>query len=438
MFQRSDRGPVMKLKRHALSISIVSVALITAACGSSGSSSGSGSGSGSGSARTINIGVETGLTGADTTVGVPQLDGIKLAIDQINAAGGVKIGSTKYTIKLTSEDDASTPTTGVEVVQKLIGSNIHFMLGILSSDVVQAFLPIVSKQSDLIAIASGTALPSFTASPNAFRSASPTTEDTALDLNIIKQHGWKSIGIFTDRTHAGYVQETPVETTKLASLGVKIADSEEYTVGDTQYGPQLTKMLAKHPQVIDLRGYAADALRIIIQARQLGYTGPFITTAGLDPTEVIQENAAKYMSQVYNLSNLPSVEQVAIAPTNGVLGPVSTSTIAAAKKMSAAYQAKFNQPVGLLSGFSYGTVYMLVQAIKDAGTTTNIPAIESALNHLKLSQLISVLPEPFTAGAGGLLFTNRNTSQAGSVAVWKGKTFVAVSSLAATYPGVTS
>lgn len=378
-----------------------------------------------------------GLTGADTTVGVPQLDGIKLAIDQINAAG-LKIGNTKYKIQLTSEDDASTPTTGVEVVQKIIGSNIHFMLGILSSDVVQAYLPIISKQSDLITIASGCALPSLTDSSNSFRSASPTTEDTALDLNIIKQKGWKTIGIFTDRTHAGYVQETPVEDAQLADLGVKIVDSEEYTVGDTQYGAQLTKMLAQHPQVIDLRGYAADALRIIIQARQLGYTGPFITTAGLDPTEVVQENAAKYMSQVYNLSSLPSVQQVATATPTSPVGDVTATTATAASTMAKEYQAKFGQPVGLLSGYSYGTVYMLIQAMKDAGTTTNIPAIEKALNSLKLSQLISVLPEPFIPGPGGTLFVNRNTLSPGSVGVWQNNTFQAVSSLSTSYAGVTS
>jgi branched-chain amino acid transport system substrate-binding protein len=432
MRQRSIRRPSTRLNGRALGISLACVALAAAACSSSSNSGGAAASS----TGTIAIGAEMGLTGADTTVGVPQLDGIKLAIDQLNAKG-IKIGKTKYTIQLTAEDDASTPTTGVEVVQKIIGANIHFMLGILSSDVVQAYLPIISKQSDLISIASGCALPSLTGTSNVFRSASPTTEDTALDLNMIKEKGWKTIGIFTDRTHAGYVEETRVEDAQLAKLGVKIVDSEEYTVGDTQYGAQLTRMLAQHPQVIDLRGYAADALRIIIQARQLGYTGPFITTAGLDPTEVVQENAAKYMSQVYNLSSLPSVQQVASATTNGPLGHVAPATAAAAKSMGAAYQAKFGQPAGLLSGYSYGTVYMLIQAMKDAGTTTNIPAIESALNKLKLSQLLPVLPEPFVAGPGDLLFSKRDTLSPGSVGIWKDNTFVAASPLSTSYAGVT-
>jgi branched-chain amino acid transport system substrate-binding protein len=417
-------------RRAIIPVLGAAIALVAAGCGSSGSSSGSSGSSGTG---TVVIGSETGLTGPDQAVGVPQLDGIELAADQINAAGGFTVAGKKYKISIDSQDDTSTPTVGVEVVQKLLGSNVHFMLGVLSSDVVQAYLPIIANNANLITIASGAALPSLVAHPNIFRSAYPTTQDTAMDLNYIKQRGWKTIGIFTDRTHAGYVEETPIEVKMLGSIGVKIVDSEEYTIGDTQYGAQLSKMLAKHPQVIDLRGYATDALRIVIQARQLGYTGPFITTSGPIAAEVTSENATKYMTNVYSLSS-PGAQEVAAAPA----GKYPAVTEAAAKALDTAYQAKFHQAVGLLTGNSYATVWILTKAMQDAGSTTNLAAIRTALLKEKYSEVQTHIAYPLEPGMGGLLFQNHDTVSPGAVSVFQNGEFTDLESISAAYPGVTS
>lgn len=413
--------------RRAVTVLVATASVVAAGCASSGGSSGS---SGTG---TVTIGAETGLTGATQAVGVPQLNGIKLAIDQINSAGGFTVGGKKYKIKLVAEDDTSVPTVGVEVVQKLINQNVHFLLGVLSSDVTQAYLPIIAHQDNLITLASGVALPKLTTYPNNFRSATPTTIDTAMDLNYVKQRGWKTIGIITDRTHAGYVEETPIELAKFQSLGVKVVDTEEYSLGDTQFGAQLSKMLAKHPQVIDLRGYATDAIRIAIQARQLGYTGPMITSSGPIPAEVTEEHGQSAMKGVYSLQS-PGVLQVA----DGKPGEYPAASIAAAKAMSKAYQAKFHQEVGLLSGYSYQTVYMLMQAMKNAGTTTDVAKIRDALMGLKVSQVASHLAEPVIPGPGGVLFQRQDTLSPGAASVFKHGQFVKVSNVSTSYPGVTS
>ena len=254
-----------------------------------------------------------------------------------------------------------------------------------------------------------------------------------MDLNFVKQRGWKSIGNFTDRTHAGYVEETAIEDKMLGNLGVKIVDSEEYSIGDTQYGAQLSKMLAKHPQVIDLRGYATDALRIVIQARQLGYTGPIITTSGPIASEVTQENATKYMANVFSLQ-APGVLEVAGAAA----GTYPAVTIAAAKSLAKAYQAKFHQEVGLLTGNSYATVWILVKAMEDAGSTTGVAAIRTALTKEKYSEVETHISYPMQPGPGGLLFQNHDTVSPGAVSVFKDGQFANLEAISAAYPGVTS
>src|ERR1700761_2998278 len=90
IWSRPIRGRVTSLPLLAAGV-IAAAAL--AGCGSSGSSASSGSSGG-----TVTFAMETGLTGADAEVGGPQLDGFKLAVDQINAAGGIPVGSGKYKI----------------------------------------------------------------------------------------------------------------------------------------------------------------------------------------------------------------------------------------------------------------------------------------------------------------------------------------------------
>ena len=62
-------------------------------------------------------------------------------------------------------------------------------------------------------------------------------------------------------------------------------------------------------------------------------------------------------------------------------------TIAAAKSLAKAYQAKFHQEVGLLTGNSYATVWILVKAMEDAGSTTDVAAIRTALTKEKYSEV---------------------------------------------------
>jgi hypothetical protein len=189
--------------------------------------------------------------------------------------------------------------------------------------------------------------------------------------------------------------------------------------------------------VIDIRGYATDALVIIQQARALGYTGPFITTSGPTAAEVVKENVQSDMNNVFALST-PGVNQVATASP----GTFPAYAETAAQNMAKNYRAAFNSALGLLSGNSYATVYVLVQAMKAAGSTTNLSAIESALTNLKVSEVQVHLPMPITPGLGGALFQKHDALQPMYVSKFAPLTssgqFVTVEPINATYPGVTS
>lgn len=366
------------------------------------------------------------------------MNGIKLAVSEINASGGFVVGNVSYTITLDPEDDASTPTTGVEVVQKMIGNGEHFMLGMLSSDVVSAYLPIIGGRTDFLAIASGVSLPSVTSYPNLFRLAAGSIQQTAsAEVNFMKSKGWHNVAIFTDRTHAGFMQEDKPEVDALRSAGISVADEEYYSIGTAQYGAQLSVVLAKHPDAIDIRGYPKDALTIIHQARALGYTGPFVTASDPTASQVTAANVEADMHDVFTIA-APFVTQVATAQP----GAFPNYAEAAAQRLAQSYTSMFGSPMGLLSGPGYATTYILVQAMKDAKTTSNIAAIENALNKMTISEVEAHLPQQVIPGPGNTLFQKHDAVLPWLVSEFKPLTssgqFVIDGPVSGSYPGLSS
>ena len=106
--------------------------------------------------KTLVIGEIAELTGAAEAVGGPQHNGIKLAVDEINAAGGLKVGGDTVKIDLRTEDTKSDPTTGVTIVQKLLNRDgAHLLVGSLSGAVAGAYLPIIQNREDVINVVVG-------------------------------------------------------------------------------------------------------------------------------------------------------------------------------------------------------------------------------------------------------------------------------------------
>ena len=149
---RRPRGGVMnrsmtvarhatKPRRLALPALIAASALIVAACGSSGGGGSSASGSGS-SGGTVHLGFISTLSGPLAEIGDDMLDGAKVAVEQVNAAGGVDGGKK---LVLDAKDDQLTPATAAADARSLVNSGDKLILGMLDSSVCLAVAPVVQS-----------------------------------------------------------------------------------------------------------------------------------------------------------------------------------------------------------------------------------------------------------------------------------------------------
>jgi len=80
--------------------------------------------------KTLDIGLSDSLTGPGAVYGLPQSNAVKMAVDEINAKGGIKAGADSYKLNIISYDDKANPTEGTNVVRKLIDrDSVKYIVG---------------------------------------------------------------------------------------------------------------------------------------------------------------------------------------------------------------------------------------------------------------------------------------------------------------------
>jgi branched-chain amino acid transport system substrate-binding protein len=354
------------------------------------------------------------LSGPGQTNGVAQANSVKLAVDEINKAGGLKVGDKSYKIKLDVHDDRSQATAGVTAVQKMLSSGKPvLMVGSLSSAVTGAYAPIIRDRDDVISVVLGAAL-FFTADDKAiYHPRVAVAQYTGSTVSFLKsQPNIKRVGILTDNKHGGFVEQTPALKDGLTKVGIDVVGQEEFSFGATQFGPQITALVRGNPDAINIRGYGGDVARAIKQARDLGYKGLIVTSSGTVVKDVVDAQAEAAMSNVRDLF-VPLASDLIEGGRNGDK----------AKAFETAYKSNFKEDSGATSLSAYGGVYILARAVQKAGSTDNIPAIRKALDEITLAEVPEVI-EPIVPQDGGKIFKNHQAMFALVVREWKDGRFV--------------
>jgi branched-chain amino acid transport system substrate-binding protein len=288
--------------RGALVIAAV-VALAAPGCdklggGKSNGSAGSGSGSGPGvQTGPIVIGHFASLTGSEATFGVSTDHGVILALEERNAAGGVK--GRKLEVK--TLDDASKSSEAGNVVQRLISEDhVVALLGEVASGsslaggkVAQQFgVPMISPSSTNKKVTEGRDMVSRVCFLDEFQGyvVAKFAKDQKLD----------KVAVLFDQ--AAPYSKGLAETFKSEFEGLKgtITTSQAYTAGDADVSAQLQSIKTSGAQAVFLPGYYTDAGNIVNQARKLGITVPFLGGDGWDSSKLAEIGGAAIEGSYYS------------------------------------------------------------------------------------------------------------------------------------------
>ncbi len=231
-------------------------------------------------AQDIKIGHFGSLTGGTATFGISTREGIELAADEINNAGGV-LGRK---IVIINEDDQSKPEEAVTAVQKLINQDkVVALLGEVASSRSIAAAP-VAQRARIPMVSPASTNPKVTQLGNyIFRTCFiDPFQGSAMANFAMKNLKLKRFAVLYDVKNDYSLGLREFFTQAVQKAGCEVVADESYGEGDVDFRAQLTKIKNTSPEAIYVPGYYAEVALICRQARELGITVPLMGGDGWD------------------------------------------------------------------------------------------------------------------------------------------------------------
>ncbi|MFT3786965.1 MAG: ABC transporter substrate-binding protein [Tepidisphaeraceae bacterium] len=244
----------------------------------------------------IKLGHYGSLTGSEATFGTSTSNGVKLAIAELNANGGID----GKQVTLVEYDTKGDPREAGAVVTHLVNSDkVIGVIGEVASSLSLAGAP-VCQQGGVPMITPSSTNPKVTlVGDYIFRVCfiDPFQGYVGAKFSVDTLHA-KNAAILIDQSSAYAVGLADEFKKNFEKLGGTITTTQSYNKGDQDFSARLTAIRAGNPDVIYIPGYYTDVANIAVQARKLGITQPLVGGDGWD-SEELAKNAGKAIEGCY-------------------------------------------------------------------------------------------------------------------------------------------
>ncbi len=311
----------------------------------------------------IKIGEFGGLTGSTATFGISTKNGIDMATEELNAAGGL-LGKQ---VQVIVEDDRCLAEEAASAVKKLvIQDKVVAVLGEVASSRSLAGAPICQENQIPMVTPSSTNPKVTEVGDYIFRICFiDPFQGEAMAKFAFDNLGLKKAAILKDGKSdysiglAQYFAET------FKQLGGQIVGQESYFEGDQDFKAQLTSLKTKKPETIFIPGYYTEVGLIARQARELGITAPLLGGDGWDSPKLTEIATMKKPGDA--LKDCYFSNHYASDDPNPVI-----------QDFIAKYKAKYNEVPDAMAVLGYDAANILYDAMKRAGTVEG-PKVKEAL-----------------------------------------------------------
>jgi branched-chain amino acid transport system substrate-binding protein len=309
----------------------------------------------------VKIGSLVALTGGLGPYGPPIRDGAQLAVDQINAAGGV-LGKE---LELVPRDTATSPDVGRDAVTKLVEiDKVAAIVGALSSGVTIAASSVtIPAEVVLISPASTSPeIPTLDDNDYVFRTVvSDEVQGIVMARLALFLNYKKASVIYVNNSYGKGLAVVFKEN--FESYGGEVPAMVPYEENKPSYRGEVEKVIAGGPDAIFMISYPVDGNKQIVEAIEAGYTGEIIFSDGMKGPPVAPGPAC------------PSAEE--LGPIEGSYGTVAAAGFRA-DQFTADFNAEFGPTTIPYNFQAYDAVMVIVLAIARAGEATG-PAIRDNL-----------------------------------------------------------
>ena len=334
----------------------------------------------------IKIGVSGPFTGGSSSMGVSMRDGVRLAVEEINKAGGV-LGRK---LQVVERDDEAKNERGVQIAQELINKEkVTATVGYINTGVAlasqrffqEAKIPVMNN------VATGSVITTqFKDQPENYifrNSANDSIQAPMIVEEAITKRGFKKVAILADSTNYGQLGREDLEKA-LTAKGIKPVAVEKFNIKDVDMTAQLLKAKEAGADAVLTYAIGPELAQIANGMTKLGWKVPMVGSWTLSMANYI-DNAG------------PGGEGARMPQTFIQQGdtPKRKTFIDSYLKTFKPKNNRIDSPVSAAQG--YDSIFLLAAAIKQANSTDG-PKIKEALENLgtKVEGVVTTYDKPFT------------------------------------------
>jgi len=342
----------LNLKRFGgLTLVILLVISLMAGCGGGGSQDAGKTTPGeTEGTETVKIGFLGALTGDVAMYGQPTLEGMKMAVEEVNAAGGID----GKQLEIVEDDNRGDKQEGAAITQKLISRDkVVAIVGDPTTGITKVAAPICNR-SQVVQISAGST------GSGVVELGEYIFRDTLLDSVAIPalidyftgDLGYKKVAVITSQNNDYSVGMTEVFKTAIEGKDIEIVADEKVNDGDKDFSGQITNIKAKNPDVIFYSGYYTEGALIMKEVRKQGLNVNMFGGDGLYSPTLIELGGEAVEGSMVFLGFSP--EQ----PTPETAAFIEN------------FKLKYNDKTpGLFEAQGYDAVKILAEAMNRAGST---------------------------------------------------------------------
>jgi branched-chain amino acid transport system substrate-binding protein len=340
----------------------------------------------------VKIGHAAPLSGPNAEYGKDTENGARLAIEEINAKGGVSVGGEKVKLELDAQDDASDPKTATQIAQRLIDDGVVAVVGHMNSG---TSIPASKIYADagIVQVSPSATNPAYTL--NGFKTAYRVVATDAQQGPVLAEYAAhnlhaKTVAIVDDATAYGQGLADQFEA-RARALGLTVLSHEKTNDKAVDFRSILTKIKGERPDVIMYGGMDATGGPFAKQAQGLAITARVMGGDGLcaDSLEKLAGDAAG--------SIVCSIAGGALERQPN--GPAFASN----------FKQHFGQNVQVNAPFAYDAVYVIADAMIRAKST-------------KAADILAAMPSTDYKGVlGRIRFDNHGDLKDGAISLYRYK-----------------
>lgn len=349
---------MIHMRKVMKTIGICSMAAIMMA-GFSGCGGKTGGAVSSGAKNAAKIGFTAALTGGAAAYGKSEEEGVRLAVEEINKKGD-------FPIDLLVEDTKAVPADSMNATKKLIQEKVSMIIGPMTSNEAKAAGPIIQNAKVPSLEISVTAENITDIGDCIFRNSVPESKN--IPQTVKKTHkllGYKTAAILYAHDNEQHVTAQKYFQKTMEEEGVQVIDVETFGSKDSEYSAQLTNIQHKAPDVIVVCSYYQEGSRILKKMREMGMDQPVLGDNGFVSPELGKMAGAAadnvYVSSMWSADRKDEKVQ----------------------KFVENYTKAYGRAPDQFAASAYDGVYMAMDAMQRAGTTTDHKKIRDALAQMK-------------------------------------------------------